>query len=85
MARFLDITGDDKPARQLYAEMMTANAPIVEALDANPKARQFFETLTGSTRYAFLFRLHQVRRPDRRAERIAGYIELLSAGKTLSS
>jgi uncharacterized protein YdeI (YjbR/CyaY-like superfamily) len=53
------------------------------ALDADPAAKQFFETLTGSTRYAFLYRLHQVRSPQARADRIAAYIERLTAGKTL--
>jgi uncharacterized protein YdeI (YjbR/CyaY-like superfamily) len=53
------------------------------ALDANPSAKAFFETLTGATRYAFLYRLHNVKRPDARAKRIAGYIERLKAGRTL--
>jgi uncharacterized protein YdeI (YjbR/CyaY-like superfamily) len=68
-----------------YAPQSAATVPedLQRALDANPKAKQFFETLTGSTRYAFLYRLHRVRKPDRRAERIAGYIELLGRGRTL--
>lgn len=53
------------------------------ALDADPAAKEFFETLTGSTRYAFLYRLHHVRKPDARAKRIAGYIELLRDRRTL--
>jgi uncharacterized protein YdeI (YjbR/CyaY-like superfamily) len=53
------------------------------ALDGNPEAKRFFETLTGSARYAFLYRLHDVRDPQRRAQRIADYIERLSAGQTL--
>ncbi|MDQ6820920.1 MAG: YdeI/OmpD-associated family protein [Actinomycetota bacterium] len=52
-------------------------------LDRNPSAKQFFETLTGSRRYAFLYRLHNTRGGDARAKRIAMYIELLSARKTL--
>jgi uncharacterized protein YdeI (YjbR/CyaY-like superfamily) len=39
--------------------------------------------LTGSTRYAFLYRLHDVRDPARRAKRIADYVERLSARRTL--
>jgi uncharacterized protein YdeI (YjbR/CyaY-like superfamily) len=68
-----------------YAPQSAATVPedLQRALDANPKAKQFFETLTGSTRYAFLYRLHRVRKPDRRAERIAGYIELLGRRRTL--
>jgi uncharacterized protein YdeI (YjbR/CyaY-like superfamily) len=53
------------------------------ALDESPRARAFFETLTGSVRYAFLHRLHHVTDPQRRATRIADYIELLRSGKTL--
>jgi uncharacterized protein YdeI (YjbR/CyaY-like superfamily) len=55
------------------------------ALDQNPQAKQFFETLTGSTRYAFLYRLHNVRDGKRREQRIADYIERLSAGRTLQN
>lgn len=54
------------------------------ALDDNPAAREFFSTLTGSRRYAFLYRLHNVRTPSRRAQRIAQYIALLSERKTLN-
>jgi uncharacterized protein YdeI (YjbR/CyaY-like superfamily) len=53
------------------------------ALDAHPQAKAFFATLTGSARYAFLYRLHGVSDAQRRAKRIAGYIERLSAGRTL--
>ena len=64
-----------------------SQAPVPDdlqtALDANPEAKAFFETLRGQRRYAFLYRLHNVVRPETRAKRIAGYIELLSAGKTL--
>jgi uncharacterized protein YdeI (YjbR/CyaY-like superfamily) len=53
------------------------------ALDANPGAAAFFATLTGSARYAFLYRLHAVKRPETRARRIADYMERLNAGRTL--
>lgn len=64
-----------------------SQAPVPDdfqrALDEHDDARKFFETLTGSARYAFLYRLHNVSDPAARARRITGYIELLSAGKTL--
>ena len=53
------------------------------ALKDNPNAEQFFATLTGARRYAFLYRLHQTKRPETRAKKIAGYIELLEQGRTL--
>ncbi len=55
------------------------------ALDGNPDAARFFATLTGAARYAFLYRLHNVREPQARQRRIAVYIERLNAGRTLES
>ncbi len=68
-----------------YPPQSTAPVPedMQRALEQHPEAKAFFETLTGSTRYAFLYRLHHVSGPDRRAKRIADYIELLSERKTL--
>jgi len=68
-----------------YPAQSAAHVPddLQEALDHNPRAKEFFETLTGSTRYAFLYRLHNVTKPEARAKRIAGYIELLNEGKTV--
>lgn len=68
-----------------YPAQSAATVPgdLQRALDQNPKAKDFFETLTGSARYAFLYRLHNVTKPEARAKRIAGYIELLNDGKTL--
>jgi uncharacterized protein YdeI (YjbR/CyaY-like superfamily) len=61
----------------------TVSDDFQRALNENPEARAFFETLTGSHRYAFLYRLHNVKRPEARAQRIAEYIALLSEHKTL--
>ena len=69
-----------------YPAQSAATVPedLLRALDQNPKAKKFFETLTGSTRYAFLYRLHNVKKPESRAKRIERYIELLNDGKTLT-
>jgi uncharacterized protein YdeI (YjbR/CyaY-like superfamily) len=61
----------------------TVPADFQAALDKHPEARDFFLTLTGSDRYAFLYRLHHVKDPRRRADRIAGYIARLSKGRAL--
>ena len=53
------------------------------ALDAAPAAREFFETLKGTRRYAFLYRIHDAKRPETRARRIAQFVELLERGETL--
>lgn len=68
-----------------YPAQSDATVPedFQRALDESEAARSFFETLTGSARYAFLYRLHQVRSAKAREARIRRYIELLGAGKTL--
>lgn len=69
-----------------YEPQSRATVPddLQRALDAEPQARAFFDTLTGQRRYAFLYRLHHVTTPDARARRIARYIELLREGRTLN-
>ena len=69
-----------------YAPQSKATVPedLQAALDEHPKAREFFETLTGVERYKFLYRLHHTKDPRRRADRIANYIDLLSQRKTLA-
>jgi uncharacterized protein YdeI (YjbR/CyaY-like superfamily) len=70
-----------------YPAQSQATVPedFQNALDANPTAKRFFETLTGSARYAFLYRLHDLSDPQRRAKRIAEYVERLAAGRTLQA
>jgi uncharacterized protein YdeI (YjbR/CyaY-like superfamily) len=53
------------------------------ALAANPRAGVFFEALDGANRYAILYRIQDARRAQTRAERIARYVAMLAAGKTI--
>lgn len=48
------------------------------ALDDNPKAKAFFETLDSRNRYAFVFRIHNLRRPETRARKIAEFMAMLN-------
>jgi uncharacterized protein YdeI (YjbR/CyaY-like superfamily) len=77
---------DDGRWDAAYQPQSRATIPddLQQALDENPTAREFFATLTGSRRYAFLYRLHNVSSLERRAKRIADYIALLTEGKTLN-
>jgi uncharacterized protein YdeI (YjbR/CyaY-like superfamily) len=61
----------------------TVPEDLERALEDNAAAKQFFESLSGSARYAFLYRLHDVTDGRRRAKRIADYVARLAAGKTL--
>ena len=68
-----------------YEPQSRASIPddFQRALDAEPNAKAFFATLKGQQRYAFLYRLHNVKTQKARDRRIANYLELLREGKTL--
>lgn len=68
-----------------YAPASTAAEPddLRAALDADPEARAFFDTLTGANRYAILYRVQTARKPETRAARIAKFVSLCAAGETL--
>jgi uncharacterized protein YdeI (YjbR/CyaY-like superfamily) len=72
---------------QAYDPHSRAEVPadFAAALAANRKANAFFATLTGSSRYAFLFRIHTAVKPETRARRIAEYVAILARGETLHS
>jgi uncharacterized protein YdeI (YjbR/CyaY-like superfamily) len=53
------------------------------ALDAVPAARAFFDSLRSAQRYAFLYRLRNIKRRETRAERIAEYVRMLAERRTL--
>jgi uncharacterized protein YdeI (YjbR/CyaY-like superfamily) len=69
-----------------YEPQGAATVPpdLQQALDTHPAAKEFFATLTGARRYAFLYRLHHVKTEKGRQRRIASYVELLSEGRTLN-
>jgi uncharacterized protein YdeI (YjbR/CyaY-like superfamily) len=69
-----------------YEPQSSATVPpdFAEALKANPGAEEFFATLTGARRYAFLYRIQDAKRPETRARRIEEFVALLAEGKTLN-
>jgi len=70
-----------------YASQASAEVPpdLQAALDAQPEARAFFETLRGANRYAVLYRIHDARTPKTRTARIEKYVAMLARGETLHS
>ncbi len=68
-----------------YASAARAEVPddLRAALDANSKARAFFATLTGANRYAILYRIGAVKRPETRARKIAEFVAMLERGETI--
>ena len=59
-------------------------ADFQSALNKNKKAKAFFETLSGSKRYSFLFRITTAKKAETREKRIRQFVEMLSKGETLS-
>lgn len=68
-----------------YAPASTIEVPadFREVLDRSPKAAAFFATLTGANRYAVLYRIGAVKRPETRARKIAEFVAMLERGETI--
>jgi uncharacterized protein YdeI (YjbR/CyaY-like superfamily) len=52
-------------------------------LDSRPQAKAFFEQLDSRNRYAILYRLHDARKPETRARRLAAFVAMLEARETI--
>jgi uncharacterized protein YdeI (YjbR/CyaY-like superfamily) len=68
-----------------YAPASTAQEPedLKAALDAEPAARAFFDTLSGANRYAILYRVQTAKKPETRAARIAKFVGMCAQGETV--
>ena len=68
-----------------YASPRTMAVPedLEAAFGKHPRARRAFDELDGQNRYAILFRLHDAKRVDTRARRLATFVRMLEAGETL--
>ena len=60
---------------------MEVPADFQSALNKNKKANAFFETLTGSRRYSFLFRIETAKKAETREKRIRQFVEMLERGE----
>jgi len=67
----------DGPGRMAVPDDLQA------ALDANARARSFFDTLDSRNRYAILFRLHNARRAETRAKRLREFVAMLARRERL--
>jgi uncharacterized protein YdeI (YjbR/CyaY-like superfamily) len=68
-----------------YAPSSKAEIPadLQAALDKNPKAAAFFATLAGANRYAILYRIGAVKKPETRARKINHFIAMLERYETV--
>jgi uncharacterized protein YdeI (YjbR/CyaY-like superfamily) len=68
-----------------YDAPSTATVPddLRAALDADPQASAFFETLDANNRYAILHRVQDAKKPETRVRRIENFVAMLSRGETI--
>jgi uncharacterized protein YdeI (YjbR/CyaY-like superfamily) len=62
---------------------ITVPEDLARALAANPRAREFFDTLDGTNRYAVLYRIASAKRPETRVKRIDTFVAMLSEHKKI--
>lgn len=62
---------------------MTVPDDFAAALKKNKRAAAAFETVNAANRYAFLWRIHDAKKPETRAARIEKFVGMLERGETL--
>ncbi len=67
-----------------YASQKVIKVPedFEAALDHNPEAKAFFETLNTVNRYAFLYRIQNAKKPETREKNISRFIAMLEKEET---
>ncbi len=63
----------------------TIPSDLQEALDQNPKAKDFYMTLDSRNRYAILFRVQTAKKAETRARRIQQFVSMLEKQEKLYS
>src|SRR5262245_30119876 len=61
----------------------TVPGDLQRELDARPEAAAFFASLNSQNRYAIVYRLHDAKRPETRARRLAKFVAMLEAGERI--
>ena len=60
---------------------MTVPDDLERELATRPAAREHFDGLSSTNRYAILYQLHDAKRPETRARRLAKFVAMLEAGE----
>ena len=68
-----------------YEGMRAAKVPpdLQRELDANPAAREFFDSLDGANRYAIVYRLDDAKKPETRKRRLDKFVAMLERGEKI--
>lgn len=81
----IDLAKQDGRWDAAYASPSASEIPedFQTALNENPKAQQFFETLNKANVYAFCWRVQTAKKPETRKARIEKFIAMLNRGEKL--
>lgn len=86
-AGLAEVEAAKKDGRWAAAYASPANVEVPDdlrmALDASPKAAQFFATLNKSNRYAILYQLQDAKKPETRTRRLEKLMRMLERGEKL--
>ena len=66
-----------------YRTTMEPPEDLLTAIEASPKASEFYRTLTAQNRFSLIFRVINLKTPAARARKIAGFVEMLEKGETI--
>jgi uncharacterized protein YdeI (YjbR/CyaY-like superfamily) len=68
-----------------YDSPRAADVPedLQAALDANPRARDFFQSLDKANRYDVLFRIQTVKKAETRSRKIREFVEMLARNEKI--
>jgi uncharacterized protein YdeI (YjbR/CyaY-like superfamily) len=66
-----------------YRTTMDPPEDLLSAIEASPKASDFYRTLTAQNRFALTYRVIALKTPAARARKIAGFVEMLEKGETI--
>ena len=69
--------------KNAYSSQRKIKVPtdLQKKLDNNPKAKQFFESISKANRYAFLYRIENSKKAETRVKHIEKTMKMLSAGE----
>ncbi len=81
----VELAKQDGRWKAAYHSQKTISVPedFQSELEKNQKAKEFFGTLKSAERYSFLFRIHNVKRPETRARKIQQFVEMLAKHEKL--
>lgn len=66
-----------------YRTTMDPPDDLLSAIEASPKASEFYRTLTAQNRFALTYRVIALKTPAARARKISAFVEMLEKGETI--